>query len=137
MLKYEAREFVPGEIAKRQAMYLWRGANMQAQRKTCEDACKDVRSYIYSLGDEYQSVYFSCSYMEDGNNETVKDHMIKLTNPTGTACGNDNECTHLLCSPSLLCTSHRMCTVLYFYLYYSYFVQTRSRRATTSRLRSR
>lgn len=83
---------MPNQMEKRKAMFLWRGANLQLKRKTCESACKDVREYTGALGDDYKSVYFSCSYIDNGNNESVSKHMREMTAPTGTACKDNGDC---------------------------------------------
>lgn len=79
-------------MEKRNAMFLWRGPNLQRKRKSCQNACADVRDYKNALGDEYTTVYFSCSYLENGNNETVKDTMLNINAPIAKACKNDDEC---------------------------------------------
>ena len=93
VLQYKASEFIPGGSPdKRNAMFLWRGANLQLQRKTCENACRDVRAYTNALGNDYKTVYFSCSQMENGNSESVSDKMLSMTEPTTYNCGTDTAC---------------------------------------------
>jgi hypothetical protein len=93
VLRYNATQLVPNDMDYRKTMFLWRGANLQRRRKTCELTCEDVIAYTKALGDDYKTVYFSCSYMENGNNDSVYNQMtsFNLNPPTQFACLNNND----------------------------------------------